>query len=73
MGDLIAGAGMQNGWSGAIILGPIRDSVVISSLDFGLKALGTNPMKSAKGRGRYRGRCGHVRWRHVHARPLGLL
>ena len=48
MGDLIAGAGMKNGWSGAVILGPIRDSVVIGGLDFGLKALGTNPMKSAK-------------------------
>ena len=48
MGDLIAGAGMKNGWSGAVILGPIRDSVVIGGLDFGVKALGTVPIKSAK-------------------------
>jgi len=48
MGDLIASKGMDNGWSGAVILGPIRDSVVIGTLDFGVKALGTVPIKSAK-------------------------
>lgn len=48
MGDLIASRGMNNGWSGAIIMGPIRDSVVIGGLDFGVKALGTVPIKSAK-------------------------
>lgn len=48
MGDLIAAKGMNSGWSGAIILGPIRDSVVIGGLDFGVKALGTVPIKSAK-------------------------
>ena len=48
MGDLIAAKGMNNGWSGALILGPIRDSVVIGGLDFGVKALGTVPIKSAK-------------------------
>lgn len=48
MGDLIASKGMENGWSGAVILGPIRDSVVIGTLDFGVKALGTIPIKSAK-------------------------
>lgn len=48
MGDLIAAKGMNNGWSGAVILGPIRDSVVIGGLDFGVKALGTVPVKSTK-------------------------
>ena len=48
MGDLIASMAMTNGWSGAIINGPIRDSVVIGGLDFGVKALGTNPSKSRK-------------------------
>ena len=48
MGDLIASKGMNNSWSGAVILGPIRDSVVIGGLDFGVKALGTVPIKSAK-------------------------
>lgn len=48
MGDLIAAMGLKNGWAGAIILGPIRDSVAIGGMGFGVKALGTNPMKSAK-------------------------
>ena len=48
MGDLIAGAGAANGWAGAVILGAIRDSEAIALMDFGVKALGTNPRKSAK-------------------------
>ncbi|WP_115937797.1 ribonuclease E activity regulator RraA [Aestuariispira insulae] len=48
MGDLIAAMGRDHGWSGAVILGPIRDSRAIGEMDFGVKALGTNPMKSAK-------------------------
>lgn len=48
MGDMIAGAGAANGWSGAVIFGAIRDSNAIGLMDFGVKALGTNPRKSAK-------------------------
>ena len=48
MGDLIAGAGASNGWAGAVILGAIRDSEAIALMDFGVKALGCNPRKSAK-------------------------
>ncbi len=48
MGDLIAGAGSANGWAGAVIFGAIRDSEAITMMDFGVKALGTNPRKSAK-------------------------
>lgn len=48
MGDLIAGAGAANGWAGAVIYGVIRDSDAIGMMDFGVKALGTNPRKSAK-------------------------
>ena len=48
MGDLIASAGAANGWAGAIILGAIRDSEAINTLDFGVKALSVNPRKSAK-------------------------
>lgn len=48
MGDLIASAGAANGWAGAIILGAIRDSEAINTLDFGVKALAVNPRKSAK-------------------------
>lgn len=48
MGDMIAEAARKNGWAGAVIYGVIRDSVAINKMDFGIKALGTNPRKSAK-------------------------
>ena len=48
MGDMIASAGAANGWAGAVIFGAIRDSVAMDLMDFGIKALGTNPRKSAK-------------------------
>lgn len=48
MGDMIAESAVENGWAGAVILGAIRDSVVINTLDLGVKALGTNPRKSSK-------------------------
>ena len=48
MGDLIAASAVANGWAGVVINGAIRDSVTIDGLDLGVKALGTNPRKSAK-------------------------
>ncbi|GAB3624913.1 ribonuclease E activity regulator RraA [Mariniluteicoccus endophyticus] len=48
MGDLIAESARSNGWAGAVINGAIRDSAVIGQMQFGLKALGTNPRKSGK-------------------------
>lgn len=48
MGDMIAASAVRNGWAGVVIHGAIRDSVAISDLDLGVKALGTNPRKSAK-------------------------
>lgn len=48
MGDMIAKAGVAGGWAGVVISGAIRDSAVVRTLDFGCKALGTNPRKSAK-------------------------
>lgn len=48
MGDLIATAAVNNGWSGVVINGAIRDRVVVGTLDLGVKALGSNPRKSAK-------------------------
>ncbi|MEV0054631.1 ribonuclease E activity regulator RraA [Saccharopolyspora shandongensis] len=48
IGDLIAEIGRSNGWSGVIINGAVRDSAVLAGMDFGVKALGTNPRKSAK-------------------------
>jgi regulator of ribonuclease activity A len=48
VGDVIAGLGVGNGWSGIVVHGAIRDSAAMASLDFGVKALGTNPRKSTK-------------------------
>ncbi|WP_403021041.1 ribonuclease E activity regulator RraA [Salinibacterium sp. GXW1014] len=48
MGDMIAAAAVENGWAGVVINGAIRDRVEISSLALGVKALGSNPRKSAK-------------------------
>ena len=48
MGDIIAAKGAKNGWSGAVILGAIRDSSEVGKTDFGAKALGVNPAKSSK-------------------------
>ena len=48
MGDMIATLGMNSGWAGTIIHGAIRDGVAIDAMDFGVKALGTNPRKSRK-------------------------
>ena len=48
MGDLIAASAVANGWAGVIIVGAIRDRAAISQLALGVKALGSNPRKSAK-------------------------
>jgi len=48
VGDVIAGLGVRNGWSGLIINGAVRDSATLRTLDIGIKALGTNPRKSTK-------------------------
>ena len=48
MGDLIAGLGVANGWAGVMINGAVRDVAVLRTLDLGIKALGSNPRKSAK-------------------------
>ncbi len=48
MGDMIAEAAVSNGWAGVIINGAIRDRVAIATLPLGVKALGSNPRKSAK-------------------------
>lgn len=48
MGDLIGVAAVEQGWEGVVINGPVRDSLALAELDLGVKALGTNPRKSAK-------------------------
>jgi len=48
LGDMLAKLGMENGWSGIIVFGCIRDVDVIATIDIGVKALNTNPRKSLK-------------------------
>ena len=48
MGDMIAEAAVVNGWAGVVINGPIRDRSAVAKLPLGVKALGSNPRKSAK-------------------------
>ncbi|WP_283138256.1 ribonuclease E activity regulator RraA [Rhizohabitans arisaemae] len=48
MGDLIAASAVSGGWSGVVINGAVRDTVALAALDLGVKALGSNPRKSAK-------------------------
>ncbi|HLI30198.1 MAG TPA: ribonuclease E activity regulator RraA [Terriglobia bacterium] len=48
LGDMIAAIGAKSGWSGVIIFGAIRDVGALAKMDFGVKALGSNPQKSAK-------------------------
>lgn len=48
VGDVLAGAAVQNGWAGLVIHGAVRDSAALAGLGLGIKALGTNPRKSAK-------------------------
>lgn len=48
VGDMVAETARQNGWAGLVINGAIRDSVDIHAMTFGVKTLGTSPVKSAK-------------------------
>lgn len=48
VGDLIAASAVENGWAGVIVNGAIRDRVAMAALPLGVKALGSNPRKSAK-------------------------
>ncbi|MGP3533728.1 ribonuclease E activity regulator RraA [Microbacterium sp. RD1] len=48
VGDLIAASAVENGWAGIIVHGAIRDRVALADLPIGIKALGSNPRKSAK-------------------------
>ena len=48
VGDLIGASAVHNGWAGVIINGVVRDRRALSRLPIGIKALGSNPRKSAK-------------------------
>ncbi|HRP75696.1 MAG TPA: ribonuclease E activity regulator RraA [Rhodocyclaceae bacterium] len=48
VGDQLAVLAVSNGWAGIIVYGCIRDSVAIRSMELGVFALGTHPLKSIK-------------------------
>jgi len=48
MGDMLATFALDNGWSGVVVNGYIRDSKLINEMNVGVKALGTHPLKSLK-------------------------
>ena len=48
MGDMIAASAVANGWAGVVINGAARDRTALAGLPLGVKALGSNPRKSAK-------------------------
>lgn len=53
VGDQLAQLAIDNGWSGIVVYGCIRDSDTIDEMAIGLKALNTSPRRSLKrGEGR---------------------
>ncbi len=57
VGDRLGALGRDNGWSGVVVYGCVRDKVALSHIDIGLKALATTPRKSVKaGAGESQGR-----------------
>lgn len=52
LGDMIATMAQENGWSGIVINGCVRDVEILRTIDLGVRALNTHPIKSDKrGRG----------------------
>jgi regulator of ribonuclease activity A len=47
-GGNLGNAAVRNGWAGVIIYGCIRDSAELGLLNFGIRALGTMPLRSEK-------------------------
>lgn len=48
LGDRMARIGMENGWSGVLVYGAIRDVDILGGLDFGVFALGSIPSRGGK-------------------------
>jgi len=48
LGDMLAQMAVDNGWSGVIMYGCIRDAEDIATMPLGVKALATHPAKSKK-------------------------
>lgn len=48
LGDLLAAKAADNGWSGLVINGCVRDVEVLQSIDLGIRALNCHPLKTEK-------------------------
>jgi regulator of ribonuclease activity A len=48
VGDQLAHLGAKNGWTGILVNGCIRDAKAIGSMDIGVVALATHPLKTIK-------------------------
>lgn len=48
LGDMIAAIAIENGWSGVVINGAVRDRTALATMPLGIKALASNPRKSLK-------------------------
>jgi regulator of ribonuclease activity A len=48
LGDMLAQQAVDNGWTGFVVYGCIRDSFAIARLPLGVKALGTCPLRTDK-------------------------
>lgn len=47
LGDRMAGMGVQNGWSGVLVNGHVRDTPVLARMPLGVHALGAMPNRPA--------------------------
>jgi regulator of ribonuclease activity A len=48
LGDVLAAKAVENGWSGIVVIGAIRDRAALATLALGIKALGTCPRKTER-------------------------
>ncbi len=48
LGDQIAANAVENGWSGFVIFGSVRDVDALAALPLGVQALASHPMKTEK-------------------------
>jgi len=48
LGDLLAAKGAENDWQGLLINGCVRDVEILETIDLGVKALNSHPVKTEK-------------------------
>ena len=48
LGDVIAQTAADNGWAGFVIHGAVRDVEILRTIDLGVQALGSIPLKTEK-------------------------